>query len=196
LYTGNNARAIVAVYATPGIAPAGSFDAEIATQTPAATAGQTGSWFGIESRNNNVVGDPYLVGFGSDVSSSHAPVANQLTFAVASYDGAGTETLYWAFGPYGAIQSASHAASSLGNGPGTLDTASFPFTLGTSADGNSASELGPIVVLNFGLTEAQADAAIETLQQAFPAPEPSSVVALLGMGAVGLFVLVRRRRKA
>jgi hypothetical protein len=185
LFTGNNARAVAAVYDTP-VLPS---NAQIAGQTPAATNGDGTSWFGIESRQNNVTGDPYLVNYGPDISSGNAPATNRLTFAVGTYDGAGTETLYWAYGLTGAIHSASSST--------TLNTnlgGNEPFTLGTSFDGNSASQIGDVVVLNQGLTAAEANEVIEGLQAYYTTPEPSSLVALCGLGAMGLFLVARRRR--
>ncbi len=37
---------------------------------------------------------------------------------------------------------------------------------------------------------------IEGLQAAYSTPEPSSIVALCGLGAMGLLVLARRRHRA
>ena len=193
LFSGNSPRTVAGVYDTPlygtGIAPSGSFDALVAGQ---ATVAGGGTWFALESRDNNAVGNPYLVNYGPDLSTNgsypnvgHLPIAHELQFAVATYDGT-TETLYWAYGTTGVVHSISVAAD--------LNTNSNIFTEG-SAPGEASSpiDIGAVIVLNSAIDAQDATAVIEGLQ-GYYSPEPSSIAALCGMGAMGLLLLARRRR--
>ncbi len=202
LYTGGNDRSLATVYVTPVVN--GGMNAFVAGQAPAATAGELTSWYGIESRNNNVTGNPYVVTFGAgtDLSTNgnntvgnpgNPPVAGQLTFALATYNATlngGTESLYWAYGLHGAVGSIS--VSGIG-----LNTASYPFTVGSSGDGNSPVEVGNVVVWKTAPDSAAAIGEIQSLQAYYASatPEPSSLV-VWSLGLVGLLLAARRRRKA
>ncbi len=148
-----------------------------------------GNWFTIESRANNVTGDPYLVNFGPDINSLTAPAANRLTFAVATYDGT-TESLYWAYGVNGA-----HSASSVG---ASLNTVATNFVIGENYSDSAWTgvQIGKVLVYDNALTSTQANALITSLQQYYsPTPEPSSLVLLL-IGGAGAMLVYRRRRSA
>jgi hypothetical protein len=195
LFTGNNPRTLVAVYDTPAYgtaaAPANGTFGALAAGQASPPGGSFGLWFALESRQNNVMGNPYLVNYGPDISSGSAPVAHQLTFALGTYDpgsgpGDGTETLYWAYGLTGAVQSATVGGL-------TLNTNTNIFTEG-SAPGEASSpiDVGDVLVFNTGFSSAQAIAEIEALQASY-VPEPTSAVAFCGLGAIGLFMFVRSR---
>jgi hypothetical protein len=185
LYSGGQARTVIAVYDTP-TAPSNAGIAGESQNAPS-PPGNGSNWFAIESRNNNVTGDPYLVEYGPDVSSNVAPAANRLTFAVATYDGAGTSTLTWAYGLTGSATS--HSSS------GAINTLATNFIIGeNNADGaHDPVQVGVVVVLDSALTALQADAAIAQLQAYYTTPEPSSFVLALIGGAAAVFVYRRRR---
>ncbi len=189
LYSGAAARTVVVVYATPSVAapPGGTngtvsgFNAGIAGESGTEVGGQ---WFAIESRNNNVTGDPYLVNVGPDVSSNQAPAVDRLTFAVATYDGT-TESLYWAYGVNGSVASNSVLAA--------LNTEANGFLVGEGlADfAHSGEQIGQILVFNTAFSAGLADTEISQLQTYYSLPEPSTF-ALTALGLIGLLVAWRR----
>ncbi len=200
LYTGGNDRSLAVVYDTPTYTSAqnGGFNAFVAGQAPAATAGQLATWWGLESRDNNVVGNPYLVTFGTgtDLTTNgqypnpgNPPVADQLTFALATYNSTTQiESLYWAYGLNGAVNSVSVGGITLG-------TASYPFTVGSSGDGSSPVNVGQVIVWSNALDSMAAASEIQALQAQYAqsVPEPGSLV-VWALGLVGLLTLGRRYR--
>ena len=186
LFSGGANRSVVAVYDTP-------FGDNSTTNPIVGQAGATtqGTWFVLQARDQfGAIGSPYLAGFIDDVGSNTPPVANQLTFAIATYDGT-TETLYWAYGLSGSVQSASSTASP------ALHTVSNPFTIGFDQGGESSSgdmQIGQVQVYANSLTGAQADALISNLQDYYTAsvPEPATYALMLGGLAILGFCIHRK----
>ena len=203
LYTGGSDRSVAAVYDTPTYTSAqnGGFNAFVAGQVSAPAAA---AWWGLESRDNNVVGNPYLVTFGvaTDLTTSgqnafpnpggnpgNTPLAGVLQFALATYNSSTqTESLYWAYGVHGAVYTVSVGGI-------TLNTASVPFTLGSSGDGNSPVNVGQVIVWSNALNSMLATTEIQALQAQYAqsVPEPGSLV-VWALGLVGLLALGRRYR--
>ena len=98
LFSGSSARTVVVAY--ENATGSGSLN-ELAGESQ--TAGNN-SWFMVQARTSGVGGggDPYLAGYNNDLSTATAPVANRITFAVASYDGTNAN-LSWAYGTGGAV---------------------------------------------------------------------------------------------
>jgi hypothetical protein len=187
LFSGSGARSVAAVYNTP-TGNSDLFTNPIAGQVGPGVAGE---WFMLQARNAPA-GSPYLAGFAADTGTGTVPVANQLTFALGTYDGT-TETLYWAFGVNGAVQSDS--------APYSLNTASSPFQFGYDSGGEASlgnMQIGTVQVFGNAMNLTQATAAIHALQLEYsPAevPEPSTWALMLG-GVVALVLIQRARRSS
>jgi hypothetical protein len=189
LYSGSQSRTVAAVYANP-FGDNGGINPVAGEEGPQ----NYGLWFALQARSLYAAGDPYLVNAGPDVSSGGSPVANRLTFALATYDGT-VETLYWAYGTSGAVRSTSVTVS--------LNTNVADFGIGTST--NEVSEgnmdIGQVLVYNNALTygtngtDGTAAAEIRSLQAYYAAspevPEPSTWAMMLG-GMAFLAICIRR----
>ncbi len=199
LYTGNSSRTIVAVYDTPGYNPSAGYNYPTYPNGYESTAiGETGAgvgpgppWFAIQNRDDNVIGAPYLVTAGADISSGNIPANGLLTFALATYDtSTSTETLYWAYGVNGAIQSSSNVV-----GGGLGSGGAFELGLGSPGDGpNFPINIGQALEYNSPMNSMSAMAQIAALQSyyAVTVPEPSSAV-LCAIGGLAACMGLRRR---
>jgi hypothetical protein len=195
LFSSGANRSVAAVYDNPG-GDNHSVD-PIAGQGDG--GGNQGTWFVLQARHtggNN--GDPYLAGFNDDVNPVVVPVANQLTFAIGTYDNATqTETLYWAYGLTGMVHSQSMPLGTMANP--ALNTAANPFTIGFDSVESSQSDMqiGAVQVYSNSMNLAEATTTIDALQAfyAAPIPEPSTC-ALVGVSLLTGVVFLRRRAQA
>jgi hypothetical protein len=186
LFSGGADRSVAAVYTTPTSNTAvNPIAGEVGPGTP-------GEWFMLQARTSPA-GSPYLAGFADDNSGNGAPpVANQLTFALATYDGTtDTETVYWAYGLFGAVQSASTTASP------ALNTSASPFDIGFDSSEPSVGDMqvGQVLVYENALSSTAAADEIGYLQDYYGAPEPSTN-ALVGISLLVGVVFLRRRAQA
>jgi hypothetical protein len=185
LFSGGADRSVAAVYTTPTSNNAVN---PIAGQVG---PGTNGAWFMLQARSAPA-GSPYLAGFNDDDSGNGAaPVANQLTFALATYDGTtDTETVYWAFGLTGAVQSQSVTAAT------PLNTTASPFDIGFDSSEPSLGDMqvGQVLVYENALSSTAATSEIESLQDyyAAAAPEPSTY-ALMGVSLLAGVAFLRHR---
>jgi hypothetical protein len=176
LFSGTSNRTVATVYATTSAPTATASIAGVAN------TGSVGTWFDIQDRNNFVTGDPYFAGFGADLTNNVTPTAEQLTFALATYDGT-TVTLYWAFGTTGTIQSINAALSLSTSGQ-------FEIGYNNIEASPGQAEIGDIQVFNTSMNAIQAAADIHALQAEYSAvPEPSTyVLTFAGLGLLGFCV--------
>jgi hypothetical protein len=179
LFSGRSSRTVATVYATTS---APTVTASIAG---VANPGSVGTWFDIQDRNNFVTGDPYFAGYGADLTNNVTPTAEQLTFALATYDGT-TLSLYWAFGTTGTIQSLNTTLS--------LNTSGqFEIGYNNIEASPGQAEIGDIQIFNTSMNAIQAAADIHALQTEYSAvPEPSTYVMMFaGLGLLS-FCLWRK----
>jgi hypothetical protein len=158
-------------------------------------AGGSNSWFDLEDRSYYATGNPYLAGYGDDLSNAVTPSAKNgtLIFALGTYSVSGstaTFTLYWAYGLTGTVQSVSSSENA-------VNTTTDNFELGYNAqDYNSGAgspiELGQGLAWSTTLSSTDATQEIENLQAFYAAPEPSTY-ALMGISLLAGVVFLRRR---
>jgi hypothetical protein len=187
LFSGSANRSVAAVYTTP------TSNAAVNPIAGQVGAGTQGVWFMLQARTAPP-GSPYLAGFNDDDSGSAAPpVANELTFALATYDQAtAQETVYWAFGLHGAVNSLTMQLGTVANP--ALDTTASPFDIGFDSSEPSVGDMqvGQVLVYENALSSAAATNEIESLQDDYGAPEPSTC-ALVGASLLAGVVFLRRR---
>jgi hypothetical protein len=187
LFTGNGNRTMAVVYALPN-GDNGNVNPIVGESDGGGTAG---AWFVLQARSGGATGDPYLAGYFDDVTSGQTPVANQLTFAVATYSNSGNlESLYWAYGVNGNMQSAS-ATFSLNTQP------NGSFLVGADYGGepsDSDMDIGKIQVYDNAVNTAGAQAIISNFQSFYAesVPEPSTYAMMLGSLALLAFCVRRK----
>jgi hypothetical protein len=188
LFSGTNARSLVAVYDTPG--------GDNTNVNPIVGEGnntQAGGIFGLQARDTgaNNTGSPYLATGTSVDPAGPAPTADQLTFSLATYDGTNLD-LYYAYGTTGTITEVTDSLAGTGVSVSTVAT---PLELAFNGNGKTDLgdlDLGQVLVYDSALTTAQADTEIENLQAFYTAPEPSICFMMVG-GLAGLAYLIRRK---